>query len=1154
MSKFKPVVQLHNHSVYSLLDAVPTPKEWVGWCLESGTPGLAVTDHGTAISMFDALRAPKFIEDYNKENKTNYPLDAVSLIPGVELYVKLNAEDRGHYHITAWAASTEGYFNLMKLASLAYNDTVDYYGSIKARVTYEQIKQYKKGIKFGTGCIVGPIGQAIMRDKDEALAEQRFLMYRELFGDDLYIEFHVGDVTHNFNKVTGGFDPFPLEGDGESCTCDQNKQRGYNRFLMKMVQKYGGKCVPVTDAHFIKPEDKIIQDCVLKNGNENGWYFYESYHQIKVEEMFSKLQKHLGTEWLTEERFKEWVDNTYEVLEAAKTIDVKHEYHLPAIFIPEDIKAKTEDYDKQTYLLMLKKIEEHRRWINEPAYVARFKKELDVIAKNGTLNFLPYFLLYEDICTFARSKGFLQNIARGSAGGSLLSYYLKIIHVDPIKADLPFERFLSKARINAGSFPDIDADFGDKARPEIMRYLKDKYGAGFAQICTFNKIKVKNAIKDAMWAIHGRNRNDPEVEAVCRLIPDSPQGVDERDFLYGYTDQEGNYNVGLLENNEGLILFFKNNPEVHKMVDRLIGMIRGLSRHASAFVISTLNLPHTRVPTLVMKDKFIGDIPVTQFNADMIEKCGLVKADILGVKTLTAVTECVELIKKRSGVDLLEEDEHGVQKLYRLPEDKGVYLDFYNKKTDSAFQFNTSLIKGLVQEFYPTERKHLAAFTALARPGALDAPLHDTTAAQYYMDVRNNKRSIEYLHKDLEPILKDSNGAFIYQEEVMKFLVDIAGYSWEQADIIRSAIAKKKHEVIMATFTKIRESCKNRGWSEEAIETICKQIQAFSRYSFNKSHSYAYAELGYITMWLKHHYPLEWWTSTLNLHLDDEDKMRKDVEFLGDLIKPPSINNPSVRFAILATNIVAPMSAIKNVGPKAVIELCAKAPFANIKDFVERIDHRQVHMGAFSSLICARAVDELMDKSVPYAQARLNLMDEYKILRKKKLKTFQGKFDESMADTSPLNIFLLERELNKAFNKNLVDDKSIVKQIQVKWPRLRETHKKTIPFLMHDVPVIRNIDYASKLLDKLDGEETEVAMILLYSSSNLKTIISKKNGKSYTFLKIEVSDGYNEMICTNWNVKVPLRWGKNSIVYIKGKLKRGWRDAPEISIDEMELL
>lgn len=1174
--RFKEPAQLHNHSKYSLLDAVPSPEEWVGWCLESGTPALAITDHGTAISMYDALRCKEFIKNYN-ENKLqgfdeqwleqnavdirnvtkdekkrarafsetqykSYPLDAVTLVPAVELYVKLNAEDKSHYHITAWAASTEGYHNLMKLASLAYGDTVSYFGSVKARVTFDQIREHKSGIKFGTGCIAGPIGQAFWHS-DRKLAEERYIMYRELFGDDLYVEFHCNDVTHNFNKETGGFDPIP----GDECSCDGNKQRHYNIFLKEMVDKHGGKAIPVTDAHFIAPEDKIIQDCLLKNGNSNGWYFYESYHQLRSEQMFEKLKSHLG-DWLTEDRFKEWIGNTYEVANAAKNIKVSYEYHLPKIDIPVHIQEKTSDYDKQTYYFMMELIKGHGRWKDDPVYLARFKQELDVIMKNVKLNFIPYFLVYEDIGRFARSKGILQNIARGSAGGSLISYYLKITHVDPIKAHLPFERFLSHARIRAGSFPDIDADIGDRARSLIMDYLRGKYGAGFAQVATFLRMKTKNAIKDAMFALYGRNRNDPEVRAICDSIPDSPQEVhDEHDFLYGYTDQEGNYNAGQVEINKQLANFFATYPDVEKMVKKLIGTIRGWSRHASAFVISSLDLAAERVPTMVMKDKVLGNIVCTQFDAGMVEKCGLVKADILGIKTLTAVSDCVQLVKDK--VDYLQEEE-GVPYIYRLPEDEGVYVDFYNKETDSSFQFNTELIKGYIQEFCPLQRADLSAMTALCRPGALDAPLYDTTAAQYYMDVRNRKKDIEYLHEDLAGILQNSNGVFVYQEEVMRFLVEIAGYTWEESDVIRGAIAKKKQDVIMATYDKIRVSCRARGWSEDAIETVCQQIQAFSRYSFNKSHSYAYAELGYITMYLKHHHPLEWWASILNVYLDDEVRVRQYISRLGNLVRPPSLKHPTDKFAVREINgeryIVTPLSAIKGVGPAVVRELCLKGPFPTLEDFVTRIDHAKVNSGGISYLIKGRAADDMMDMSIAdYGQRRLAFIAEYKRLRKKEIR-----LQPDIEQVDPLSVFLMEKEHNQAFNKHLLSDQGVVDIIKTRWPGLHETGRSGVPLIMGDVPVLSTIKVAEGLYKK--GHEMEVGMILLFESSAVSKGISKKSGRPWAKLAVHLSDGYSTIECTRWDCKNALGWDKNSIVYVRGKLKEGWKTPVNLTIEEIE--
>jgi DNA polymerase III subunit alpha len=1161
--RFLEPAQLHNHSKYSLLDAVPSPEEWVQWCLDSGTPGFAITDHGTAISMFDAIRFPAIIEEINKDNKeankkdggnrkTNYDPKSVVGIPAVELYVKLNKEDKSHYHITVWATSNKGYTNLMKLSSLAYNDTVSYYGNVKGRVTYDMLQEYKEGLKFGTGCIAGPIGQAVMHDDNLELAEERYLMYKKMFGDELYVEFHVGDVTHEFNKKTGGFDPF-----GPTCHCeDGNKQKTYNKFLASMIDKHGGKGIPVTDAHFIKPDDKIIQDCLLKNGNDNGWYFQESYHQFRADEMFDKLKVHLG-DWLSEAVFERWIENTYEVMNAARTIDIKFDYHLPKIDIPAHIRVKTDDYDKQVYYLTMDKIKEHGRWNNDPIYVERFKKELDVIKDNATLNFLPYFLIYEDIGSHCRKQGILQNIARGSAGGSLLSYYLKIIHVDPIEANLPFERFLSHARIRAGSFPDIDADIGDAARPKIMQYLKDKYNLGFAQIATFNKMKTKNAIKDAMYALYGKNRNDPEVVAICNTIPGSPQGVDEHDFLYGFTDKEGTYHVGQVEVNPHLATFFQTHTEVEGMVKKLIGMPRGWSRHASAFVISTLDLSNSRVPTTIMKDAEVGDLPVTQYDAAMVEKCGLVKADILGIKTLTTVSDCLRLIKATTDKDYMEEDAHGKALIYRLPEDSGVYVDFYNKETDSSFQFTSDVIKGVVPDFAPTQRGHLSALTALMRPGAMDATIETDdgtiTASNFYIKVRKGEADPFFIHPDLEPILKDTYGVIVYQEQVMEVLVKLCGYTLEETDIIRSAIAKKKNDVIQATFTRIREATAKRGWTPEQATNLCKTIEAFSRYSFNLSHSHAYAELGYITMYLKHHHKLEWWASVLN-NEDDETKMRKFIGLLGPIVKHASLKTPTRHFTVMGNKIVAPISVIKGVGPAVVEELVSKGPFESVKDFCDRVNHSRVNIGSMSSLIKGRAADDLMDPvqlTGSYAGSRTKLMEDYRLFKKSKTN-----FKEDMLKMDPLSIFLQERDYNRCFNKNLTSDQEILNDILTTWPALKQTGRTAIPLVMKDsgsmeqVPVLPSIKLAEGLLRK--NFEKSVGMVLLYEGSTTRSGVSKKSGKKWTLTSVKLSDGYVSIEATDWNRKSPLKWPLNSIVYVQGKLKEGWKTPVSINVEEIE--
>lgn len=1138
---FPEPAQLHLHSMYGMVESVPEVDDWADWCMKTNTPGFSIVDHGSAISTYGIVRLKN-----KKNDKKELLYPNLVGIPGAGLFVSFDIHNAADYNpVNAWAVNNKGYFNLMKLSSIGYENSVEVDGILIPRLMEEQIRQYSEGIYFGTGDVHGTIGTLIAEGNLEG-AEAIFNKYVKIFGDKLLVEFNPISILYTFSAKKG----FQRIKKNEIVK-DADLNKAYNQFLMKMVDEHELPCVPVSGAHFIEPSDKLIQDCITRNSYESGKSYNESYHAKTANVIFKELKRHLG-DWLTEDKYLEWIKNTHKVMDEAKTIDIKYDYHLPEIVIPDHIKAKSNDYNKQVYYLTVEKCMEHGRWNDDPVYVERFKKEIDVIMKNGKINFLPYFLLYEDICTYARSQGIMQNIGRGSAGGCLLSYYMKIIHIDPVKKDLPFERFLSRARINAGSFPDIDCDFGD--RGPIIRYLSDKYGIGFAQVGTFLKMKTKNAIKDAMWALYGTNREDPSIKAICELIPDSPQGVDEYDFLYGYTDKEDTYHPGVVELYQEVENFFKQYPAVEQMVKRLIGVVRGWSRHPSAYVISTVDLSHTRIPTMEMYDKEAGRyVTVTQFEAPMIEACGLVKADILGVTTINVVSDCIRIVKERTGLDYMEEDEYGVALIYRLPEDPKVYKDFYNKKTDSSFQFNTSLIKGYIQQFAPTEREHLSAMTALCRPGALDAKFMNDeiaiedgiTAAQYYMDIRNGKRKLSYLHKDLATCT--TNGIFVYQEEVMKFLVDIAGYTLEESDQIRGAISKKKHDVMMSTFARIREATLKRGWSKDKADAICNQIQAFARYSFNRSHSACYGELGYITMYLKHHHELEWWASVLN-NTDKEDKLRHFMTLLGTMVQPPAIATPSNRFEIVGDKIYAPLSVLKSIGPASIDELVAKGPFVDLDDYIRRVAHNKVNAGHFSALIQGRAADSLMDKNLPYPEARRKLMDDY--VSKRKMK--KNLRDEMYTD-DPIAIFLMERNVNRCFNKSLFDDPAVSMAMQERMLNLEYTGRSNVPFIKDsNLHVIGSIKIAQKMIEK--DWESEVGMILLFESSMHKSGISKKSKRKYSFVKATMTDGFSTIECTWWDRDKALGWPKNSLVFVRGNLSQGWGGIPNLTVNNMEMI
>ena len=1127
LSPFPEMAQLHIHSQYNMLDGVPLPEEWYEWADNNNVPGVSIVDQGSGISLFSSIK---------NTHKT-------TAIPGIGLNFYFESDKEKLFSINAWATSNVGYANLVKMASYGYKQSKEINGILTPTLCFSDVILNKEGIIFGSADINSPMGDAIKQD-DATLAESRFL---ELHNNLNYIlEFNPIDITRVFDGKIG-FRSTKVN----SLIKDGNLNKAYNNFLFDLYLKYKCKAVPVSGAYFINESDKLIQDCLSKNAHKDGAYFHESYHIKNTECIYKELKVHLGDK-LSEDVFLEWVTNTLDITEMAKSIKIESEYHLPKIDIPEHIKLKTDNYDEQTYLFLMERIKAHGRWKDDPIYVDRFNKEIEVIMKNKAMNFIPYFLVYEDISNFTMSAGFLQSIGRGSAGGCLMSYYLQIIHVDPVAADLPFERFLSHARINAGSWPDIDMDISRTARPIVMNYLKKKYGLGFAQISTFSKMKTKNAIKDAMMAIYGRNRKDFEIDAICQNIPDSPQGVDEKGFLYGYTDKEGVVHKGHYEENEMLRNFFSTYPDIKDIVDKLLGIVRGWSRHASAFVISTLNLEEGRAPTMQMFDGGMDDyINVTQYNADMITKINLVKADILGLNTMAMVTDCVNLLKDR--VNYLETDKNGVALIYRLPELEGVYVDFYNKKTDSSFQFNTNTVKNAVQQFMPTERKHLGIMTALLRPGAMDCIVEDNiSATQWYMDVRQGKREPKYIHLDLKPILEETYGICCYQEQVMKILVDICGYTLEETDRIRDAIAKKKHEVMMSAFDRIRTATAKRGWKSKQSDDLCHMIQAFSRYSFNRSHSHCYSELGYITMYLKHVHPLEWWASVLN-NEEKEDKIRGFMALLGDTVKSPSMKNPSDLYTVQGDGLIAPISAIKGIGPAVVNELVAKGPFSSLEDYITRVNHGKANKGAVEALVKARAADYLMDKSLlTYAERKLDFLSRYNKLR-------GGKIDwkPEVKETDPLRVFFMEKEINKVFNKNLLSDIDVRKFLKTKWPSLMETGKKGAPFTMIDknnnnIPIINSIKVAEGLVQK--DHKGEVGMIMLFGGSSIRRGKSKRTGKDYCALDVKLSDGYSDIECVDWNKTKPLRFLPNSVVYVKGTLKEGWKLSISINLKEIEII
>ena len=430
-------------------------------------------------------------------------------------------------------------------------------------------------------------------------------------------------------------------------------------------------------------------------------------------------------------------------------------------------------------------------------------------------------------------------------------------------------------------------------------------------------------------------------------------------------------------------------------------------------------------------------------------------------------------------------------------------------------------------------------------------PLEVISAADYYLSARQGHRAPFYIHQDLEPVLNDTYGVMVFQEQVMKVLVNVANYTMEEADLIRSAIGKKKREVMVKAFGRIRETVISKGWTEEQANQLCEQIEAFSGYGFNQAHAAEYAELGYITMYLKHYHITEWWTSILNSHIGKEDKLRDDISYLKKKVLSASIQNPCERFTIVGDKIATPLSIIKGLGQGSLSEIISKAPYTDINSFISKVDHRKVNSGVISALIKARVFDCMYDLSLPYGQAKIDFIEKYKAARLSGEKKRKIEFPENLMTTDPVEIFLQEKEMNTTFNKNLLENEDIIQILMNKWPSLKRTGNPLIPIAMgNKVHVLLNVNMAERLLEK--GETASVGMILIFESSSFSSGVSKKSGRAWKKLSVILSDGYNQIEAVNWDANYALGWKAGTIVYVKGTLKEGFKYSVTLNIEEIE--
>ena len=842
----------------------------------------------------------------------------------------------------------------------------------------------------------------------------------------------------------------------------------------------------------------------------------------------------------------------------AKDLKITTTYHQPTPEIPESIKIITDDMAEQRKLVIMQKIEEHGRmkW-DDPDYQDRLAREIEVACDNGEVDFSSYFLFKEKWAAWARAHSVFQGAGRGSAGGSLLAYVLKITHLDPIEWDLPFERFLSVARIKRKKWTDIDSDWG--YRDIVIAAMKQAYGDRYAQVSTHNTLKIKSAIKDASRVMLGLNSNDPMINSVCKTIENTPMGTKDRDFLLGYKDKEGIEHPAHLDENPTLKRFFEAHPDVYKMVLSLLGIPRSVGRHASAVIISDEPVSNT-IPTC-----YIGGEPCTQYVAsgeNYVEKAGLIKFDELTVKAMKDVGDCIRLVQKQMGFETWQEElefsgekftvtkgelsleqlptgpkgdpETSLLNIYDLPEVPEVFDMISRGDTKSVFQLESDAMTVFCKRVKPTLIAHISDIVALDRPGPLDALIEDgkTTMAEAYILRKQGKMPVAYTHPDLEPILKTTFGVFVYQEQLQRAFSDLAGYSAEDADYFREILAKKKKQEAETHFPTIREKLKSRGWTPEQTQVFINAVNAASQYSFNLAHSAAYALNAYICAFLKYFCPTEWWCAVLNNAAVDEIKEKGYDREVRDIFVMPHVNGAVNGFQLKQGRIYAPLYLLDGVGPGAAqaIQECRGAQdYASFIDFFDRAKHRAINSRVITQLILCGSFAGIDD-----SDPRKLLTAYYYLGRISGLKAGRGKRGQALIDAAAVyqsehpsealaNIpeitisdILLEQRRVESLPIYRLDVHRACRATLERYIVYRPTGSAFRPDQSGNIPVLMDNQAVGSYFKQKDKPHKSAIWCGLLESAEPFSYEDKKTGERVTALKMQVTNNGDSVECILW--------------------------------------
>ena len=1073
-------VHLHVHTEYSLLDGFCRIDGLAKRVRELGQTAVAITDHGVMYGAVDFYRACK--------------KEGVKPIIGCEVYVapagrtrfqKVHEFDAESRHLVLLCRDEEGYRNLSYMVSKAFVE--GFY--IKPRVDMDLLRSHSRGLIALSACLAGEIPKRLVNGSYDA-ARDYALEMRDIFGEDgFYLELQ----DHGIRD-----------------------QAVVNAGLLRIHEETGIPLVCTNDCHYLAPEDAESHDVLLciQTGklleDENRMrYEPRRFYLRSTEEMERLFAQYPGA-----------LENTEKIAAACNLEFTFGKYHLPEFAVPEGETA-------QTYIRRLCEAGFRERYKGEkPEYRRQLDYELDMIEKMG---FTDYFLIVSDFVRFAREQGIPVGPGRGSAAGSMVSYCLHITDIDPMKYSLYFERFLNPERV---SMPDIDMDFGDTRRDEVVDYVRRKYGDDrVAQIVTFGTMAARGAIRDV-----GRVMNMPyaEVDAVAKQVPSGPQN------LHITLDEALRLSKPLKE-------LYDGDPQVKKLIDTAKSL-EGVPRHASthaAGVVITKNPVVDYVP-LATND----DTVVCQYTMTTLEELGLLKMDFLGLRNLTVLADAVEMVKRQEPDFSLED----------IPDDdQGVFEMLTQGKTSGVFQMESAGMTGVCVGLKPQSVEDLTAIVALYRPGPMES-------IPRFIACKHDPSLISYKHPALEPILSITYGCIVYQEQVIEIFRRLAGYSLGQADMVRRAMSKKKVKDIQrgrgaflhGDRSRNIAGCEANGIPADVAESIYDEIYDFANYAFNKAHAVCYAVVAYQTAWFKLHHPREYMAALLTSVLDSAEKVSEYINECRDMgiaLLPPDVNRSRDSFTVEPEGIRFGLVAIKNIGRgfiQAVVrERERGGDFTGFQDFCERMYDSDINKRAVENLIRAGAFDGFGARRSQLIAVHDKLLDSIGASRRQNVEGQLDFFGMSSGATQRRSVEMILPDIPEYAPEELMRQEKEVTGLYLSGHPMaayRDVARRA--GAVHIAAV--NEDFAQEGGPTSFRDEQRITVAGIVTAYRTK---ATRSGSLMAYATVEDDTASIELLCFSRTLeKYGRLLGEGSAVLIQGKLSVRDEKPPQILCDEVRSL